>query len=649
LPLAILGRIIGGLLCGNLGVVKSFLTEITDDTNRSSAFYLFSLSWAVGSVLAPLLGGLLCKPAVKYPTAFSDDADSIWVVFPYLLPCLVVFCVSVISASLCMCFMIESRGASKEEIQARINGTALQRKDSSDRLLTGSPHSDDDGIELGSVNSPSLHNPMGNVSNSVDSPAYARLPMDSATDIDQDSANDDVAYTPTTNTLHLQPPAAENDDFQDRRGQRSPMMSLSPVPEGRVVDVDTLPVPTMSAASAGVSTSVPHGGVRHRSRSSSNSTYLDLEQPPARHSSGTGALIMDAPSGSHGGIAMLKRGHNSDEEGSSRAGTEADSVTAGEGWEDGDDREEEMCCPGLVEYLSCGSLSRSGAGAMAGMDVTVHSSEQLLGGSERSSTSSNSSGGDRRVGAGGAHSKAGKGSTSRVLLQRVVVLSTLNYGMICASSILMDETVPLFLKQDNASGGFGFSSTQIGAVLSSGAAGMMFLTVVCLPLTEGVSNKWLSFMSLGVSIPLELVYPLIAILNNEVLSGVNKTEHMWLLFPMLMFFTAVRNYFTCLAFTSSIMMVNHSVYDEYLGAVNGLGQSLGALARSAGPAVGGLLWSLGTKYHFVYLNFIAVTLLYLLNMYVSDLVPQSLDYKKKRRGATGAVEEGSAGAAAGHM
>ena len=93
----------------------------------------------------------------------------------------------------------------------------------------------------------------------------------------------------------------------------------------------------------------------------------------------------------------------------------------------------------------------------------------------------------------------------------------------------------------------------------------------------------------------------------------------------------VKNYFNCLSFTSAIMMVNHSVTDEYLGAVNGLGQSLGALARCLGPAVGGLLWSMGTRYHFVWLNFIFITLLYLLNMYVSDLVPKSLDYKKQRR------------------
>lgn len=111
---AVLGRIVGGLLCGNLGVVKSFLTEITDDTNRSSAFYLFSLSWAVGSVFAPLIGGMLCKPAEKFPTVFSDSPKNVFVEYPYLLPCLLTVSVNVIASILCMVFMIETVGMKKK-------------------------------------------------------------------------------------------------------------------------------------------------------------------------------------------------------------------------------------------------------------------------------------------------------------------------------------------------------------------------------------------------------------------------------------------------------------------------------------------------------------------------------------------------------
>ncbi|KAJ1406779.1 major facilitator superfamily domain-containing protein [Ochromonadaceae sp. CCMP2298] len=37
-------RAVGGMLCGNLGVMKSHMTEITDNSNRANAFYLLNLS-----------------------------------------------------------------------------------------------------------------------------------------------------------------------------------------------------------------------------------------------------------------------------------------------------------------------------------------------------------------------------------------------------------------------------------------------------------------------------------------------------------------------------------------------------------------------------------------------------------------------------
>ena len=46
---AVIGRFVSGLLCGNLGVLKSFLTEITDDSNRGYGFSLMSLAWTIGN------------------------------------------------------------------------------------------------------------------------------------------------------------------------------------------------------------------------------------------------------------------------------------------------------------------------------------------------------------------------------------------------------------------------------------------------------------------------------------------------------------------------------------------------------------------------------------------------------------------------
>lgn len=42
---AVAARSLAGLLNGNIGVLKSFVAKITDDTNRSRGFSLLSVSW----------------------------------------------------------------------------------------------------------------------------------------------------------------------------------------------------------------------------------------------------------------------------------------------------------------------------------------------------------------------------------------------------------------------------------------------------------------------------------------------------------------------------------------------------------------------------------------------------------------------------
>jgi len=104
---ALIGRIASGLLSGNVGVLKSFLTEITDETNRGTGFSYMSTAWSLGCIVAPLAGGLLCRPAIKYPYAFASDG--FFGEFPYVLPCLLCTIFSLLSSLMCFMFMAESR------------------------------------------------------------------------------------------------------------------------------------------------------------------------------------------------------------------------------------------------------------------------------------------------------------------------------------------------------------------------------------------------------------------------------------------------------------------------------------------------------------------------------------------------------------
>ncbi|KAL2916902.1 hypothetical protein HK105_203690 [Polyrhizophydium stewartii] len=90
---AVASRALCGLLNGNVGVAKSVLGEITDETNQARAFSLFGLMFSIGMIIGPMLGGFLAHPAETMPAVFGGVPllrDN-----PYLLPCLVSSTVSI--------------------------------------------------------------------------------------------------------------------------------------------------------------------------------------------------------------------------------------------------------------------------------------------------------------------------------------------------------------------------------------------------------------------------------------------------------------------------------------------------------------------------------------------------------------------------
>ncbi|KAL0565140.1 hypothetical protein V5O48_016890 [Marasmius crinis-equi] len=74
-----------GIMNGNLGVVKTILGELSDDTNRADAFALISVAWTFGATLGPTLGGLLANPATRWPDTFGKF--HFFFEYPYFLPC----------------------------------------------------------------------------------------------------------------------------------------------------------------------------------------------------------------------------------------------------------------------------------------------------------------------------------------------------------------------------------------------------------------------------------------------------------------------------------------------------------------------------------------------------------------------------------
>eukprot|EP01091_Cochliopodium_minus_P007812 TRINITY_DN1769_c0_g1_i1.p1 TRINITY_DN1769_c0_g1~~TRINITY_DN1769_c0_g1_i1.p1 ORF type:complete len:382 (-),score=65.26 TRINITY_DN1769_c0_g1_i1:67-1212(-) len=86
--MAITLRTVSGLFNGNLGVIKSVVREISDNTNQAKAFSLRAVAYSLGMIVGPFIGGYLSNPHENFPSIFGNSV--FWERFPFLLPC--IFC-----------------------------------------------------------------------------------------------------------------------------------------------------------------------------------------------------------------------------------------------------------------------------------------------------------------------------------------------------------------------------------------------------------------------------------------------------------------------------------------------------------------------------------------------------------------------------
>ncbi|XP_062208699.1 protein ZINC INDUCED FACILITATOR-LIKE 1-like [Phragmites australis] len=95
--MAIVTRGLLGLLCGILGPIKAYASEVCRKEHQALGISLVTSSRAIALVVGPAIGGFLAQPAHKYPNLFSEE--SIFGRFPYFLPC---FVISVLAAGSCI-------------------------------------------------------------------------------------------------------------------------------------------------------------------------------------------------------------------------------------------------------------------------------------------------------------------------------------------------------------------------------------------------------------------------------------------------------------------------------------------------------------------------------------------------------------------
>lgn len=94
---AIIFRCLGGVLNGNVGVMRTMISEIIKEKKyQARAFLLLPMTFNIGVILGPILGGVLADPVGSYPGLFGPGSaiggkNGVWWMtqWPYALPNLV--------------------------------------------------------------------------------------------------------------------------------------------------------------------------------------------------------------------------------------------------------------------------------------------------------------------------------------------------------------------------------------------------------------------------------------------------------------------------------------------------------------------------------------------------------------------------------
>jgi MFS family permease len=103
---ALLARFFNGAMNGNIAICKVYVGEVTDRHTQATGFAYLSLTWGLGTILAPAIGGFLGDAATQYPGSVLDV--DVFRRLPYLLPSLVAAGYAAVAFTLAVFFLEET-------------------------------------------------------------------------------------------------------------------------------------------------------------------------------------------------------------------------------------------------------------------------------------------------------------------------------------------------------------------------------------------------------------------------------------------------------------------------------------------------------------------------------------------------------------
>ncbi|KAI0171862.1 MFS general substrate transporter [Hypoxylon sp. FL1284] len=101
--IALIGRALGGLLNGNIGVIQTMVGElVSKPEHEPRAYSVMPFVWSIGTIIGPAIGGILADPHESWPNAFPKG--NVFAEYPYLLPNLC--CAVLLLISICLGYFL---------------------------------------------------------------------------------------------------------------------------------------------------------------------------------------------------------------------------------------------------------------------------------------------------------------------------------------------------------------------------------------------------------------------------------------------------------------------------------------------------------------------------------------------------------------
>jgi MFS family permease len=84
---ALIARLVCGILNGNVAINKVYMAELTNSETQAQGFSWLTMTWGLGLIIAPTLGGFLADSSTQFPGSILDVPFTH--LYPYALPSLV--------------------------------------------------------------------------------------------------------------------------------------------------------------------------------------------------------------------------------------------------------------------------------------------------------------------------------------------------------------------------------------------------------------------------------------------------------------------------------------------------------------------------------------------------------------------------------